>query len=97
MRGIPKHIATKQDYFNLIDMGYDIRVQLEQLLSTATQRVDVQKYPEGYGEAEYQGEAVEPIFEEQPDPNGKIFRIGWTVEEVEKLLSEQEAQFGKRP
>ena len=90
MRGVPKAIATKQDYLNLIAEGYDIREQLKALLNTAKMMVDVLEYPEGYGTPEYDGPELEPIWEERTNDRGKIFRIGFTVEEVRGLLAEQE-------
>jgi len=93
MKGIPKEIATKRDYLNLIADGYDVRGQLQVLLNTAKMMVDVQIYPKGYGTPEYEGEPIEPIWEEQTNERGKIFRIGCTVEEIKGWVEEQETKF----
>ena len=93
MRGIPRHIAIKQDYVNLIADGYDVREQLQVLLNTAKMQVDVQTYPEGYGEPEYEGEAFEPVWEEQLNRDGKIYRIGWTQKAVRELIAEEDEKW----
>lgn len=95
MRGLPKQIATKQDYLNLIADGFDVREGLQVLLNTSKMQVDVQTYPDGYGEPEYEGEALEPVWEEQLNRNGKIYRIGWTQKAVRDILSQQEVKFGE--
>lgn len=93
MRGLPKRIATKQDYLNLIADGYDVREALQTLLNTARLPVDVQTYPKGYGEPGYAGKPLEPVWEEQLNRNGKIYRIGWTQKAVNELMAEEDKRW----
>ena len=91
MRGMPRDIATKRDYENLLAEGYDMREKLKELERTARIQADVQAYPVGYGELDYKGEKLEPIWKEELNRDGKIYRIGWNLSAVAEVLAAQVA------
>lgn len=51
-----------------------------------TLRVDAAKYPEGYGEAGYEGPDINPIWEDTEDLS-TVTRFGFTKAEVEDELA----------
>jgi len=53
--------------------------------------VNVQVYPVGYGEPDYKWEELQPIWKEELNRNGKIYRIGWNLSAVGEVLAAQVA------
>ncbi|RLA91569.1 MAG: hypothetical protein DRG20_00900 [Deltaproteobacteria bacterium] len=97
MRGIPKRFATKQDYLNILDILKDkkkmqiariteadrekFKEHVKALVNTMYRLVPV--YPKGYDPEKDMD--VQPKWLRKPDPNGKIFKLGFTVEELREL------------
>jgi len=97
MRGIPKRFATKQDYLNILDILKDkkkmqiariieadkekFKEHVKALVSTMYRLVPV--YPKGYDPEKDMD--VQPKWLKKPDPNGKIFRLGFKLEELKEL------------
>jgi len=89
------YINSKTDAINLVKAAKRGEIEpatvenvLNNLISEAVLVEDVQTYPEGYGEIGYEGETLEPIWEEKENPGAKIFKIGLTVSEVEAMIQE---------
>ena len=89
------YINSETDVMNLVESVKSGEIEaaaavkvLSNLMSEATLIENVQTYPEGYGEPGYEGEALEPIWEEKENPGAKIIKIGLTVSEVEALIQE---------
>jgi hypothetical protein len=55
---------------------------IEALKGSMTRKQDVQVYPEGYGQPGYEGETLEPIWEDVEDLS-TIARFGFTKAEIE--------------
>ena len=97
MRGKPKHLNSKQDYINFVSMWpAEGKQKLQSLLdekiywvntgkidddgiTNETHKVSVLKDDEDNITERYQLEWKE-------NPRAKIFRLGFTAEEVEKLI-----------
>jgi len=89
------YINSKADVMNLVESAKNGEIEpslaekvLSNLVAEATLVEDKQSYPEGYGEPGYEGEALEPVWEERENPGAKIFKIGLTVPEMEALIQE---------
>jgi hypothetical protein len=102
MRGFPKVLNSRQDYENMInDFGYTVKVKraYQGLLNTA-QKYEFDKElaaeTERTGpEPEYkvmtqEEEGTEKIvqFKLVDNPNGKIFRLGFTIDEVQEVIDQ---------
>lgn len=88
MRGYPKHFNSKQDYYNIIrdDLNREKTTEaLKGLLSTSRRMEPV--WPDGYDPNDPNSEPMEPAgWKEVEDPNGKIFRISFTLDDVNVLI-----------
>lgn len=92
MRGFPKYLNSKQDYYNIIRDDLDrekVHEALNLLLATAKRKEPV--WPKGYDPVKAMedpnADPVEPVgWEEVDDPNGKIVRLGFTIEDVKTLM-----------
>jgi len=92
MKGFPKYFNSKEDYLFVVknDMDREKTIQaLNALLATAKRKEPV--WPDGYDPDAVldnpTAEPVEPVdWKEVDDPNGRIFRLGFTIEEVNTLL-----------
>jgi len=99
MRGFPNHLNTKQDFLNLLDDYPDeTRAALQTLIDEKNQWLntgllgsDDKGITDGSHkvvEVENAAEEIERYqYEFKEDPNAKIFQLGFTVEEVQKLLA----------
>ena len=102
MRGFPKVLNSRQDYENVInDFGYTVKVKraYQGLLNTAKKyEFDKELAAESDRtgpEPEYkvmtqEEEGTEKIvqFKLVDNPNGKIFRLGFTVNEVQEVIDQ---------
>jgi hypothetical protein len=102
MRGFPKVLNSRQDYENIInDFGYTEKVKraYQGLLNTAEKyEFDKELAAESDRtgtEPEYkvmtqEEEGTEKIvqFKLVGNPNGKIFRLGFTVDEVQEVIDQ---------
>ncbi len=97
MKGMPKHLATKQDYLNVMGIFPKSKwsPRFQELIDNRYAWVETGPV-EGDGVTDdthkvsmgiVDGEESPVQLELQEDPNAKIFRIGFTVEEVESYLS----------
>ena len=94
MRGFPKLLNTKQDYLNCItDFPQETKVQLQGLLDNRYKWED--KGEIKAGDIPIDNDTHRIVTDEDgkqcqlelvEDENAKIFRIGFTVEEVEELV-----------
>ena len=76
-------INTREDLDALI--GTPEHEQFMQILKGSMKRKqNVQVYPEGYGQPDYEGEKLEPIWEEVEDLS-LIERFGFTKEELSNV------------
>jgi hypothetical protein len=100
MKGFPKHLNTKQDYLNLLPLFPEqTKAELQRLLderigwvttsrlndgdeglTDETHRVDALEDDTGTVTERYQVQYME-------DPAAELFRVGFTVEEVEGLIN----------
>jgi hypothetical protein len=95
MFGFPKHLNTEQDYYHLLeawpplyaDIGGRAKMTeaLDLLVATAVRPEPI--WPDGHDpDAHDQETDVQPVaWSEAPDPNGKVFAIGFDLETVAKL------------
>ena len=93
MRGFPKYLNTKQDYLNcLTDYPKEIKAALQELLDgrfiwRATGIIENEGLTDDThrvvdtGEEKIQEELIE-------DERAEIFRLGFTVKEVEEMLND---------
>ena len=102
MRGFPKVLNSRQDYENIVsDFGYTEKVKraYQGLLNTAEKyEFDKELAAESDRtgpEPEYkvmtqEEEGTEKIvqFKLVDNPNGKIFRLGFTVDEVREVIDQ---------
>jgi len=102
MRGFPKVLNSRQDYENIVsDFGYTEKVKraYQGLLNTAEKyEFDKELAAESDRtgtEPEYkvmtqEEEGTEKIvqFKLVDNPNGKIFRLGFTIEEVQEVIDQ---------
>ncbi len=98
MRGFPSAFATKQDYLNGISLYPEqTRDELRRLLADRFMWVEtgvLADEKEGVTDSTHcissregeDGEEVRIQMERREDPNARLFRLGFTVKEVEKLL-----------
>jgi hypothetical protein len=98
MKGIPKHLAMKQDYLNIMGLfeKNEWGPRFQELIDNRYTWVEVGPI-EGEGVTDdthkvsmgiIDGEEVPVQLELQEDPNAKIFRLGFTVEEVNAYLAD---------
>ncbi len=98
MRGIPKILATKVDYMNILQL-YSIEECRPYFLDLLNDRYhfviqgELQDGDDGITDSEHKvsvDETEEGIkryqLERVENPNAKIFRIGFSVSEVESIL-----------
>lgn len=102
MRGFPKVLNSRQDYENIVsDFGYTEKVKraYQGLLNTAEKyKFDKELATESDRtgpEPEYkvmtqEEEGTETIVQYKlvDNPNGKIFRLGFTVQEVQEVIGQ---------
>ncbi len=97
MKGIPKHLATRQDYLNIKDWfeKSEWGPRFQELINNRYIWVEVGPI-EGDGVTDdthkvsmgiVEGEDAPVQLELQEDPNAKIFRLGFTVSEIESYLA----------
>jgi len=100
MRGFPKVLNSRQDYENIVsDFGYTEKVKraYQGLLNTAEKyKFDKELAAESertgpvpeYKVMTQEEEGTEKIvqFKLVDNPNGKIFRLGFTIEEVQEVI-----------
>lgn len=102
MRGFPKVLNSRQDYENVInDFGYTAKVKraYQGLLNTA-QKYEFDKElaaesdrtgPEpDYKVMTQEEEGTETIVQYKlvDNPNGKIFKLGFTIDEVQEVIDQ---------
>lgn len=78
-------INTREDLDALLGTP-DYIPFMETLKGSMTCKVNVQVYPEGYGKPEYQGDILEPIWEDIEDLS-TIERFGFTKEDFDNMES----------
>ncbi len=91
MRGFPKHLNSKQDYLNcLSDYPAETKAELQRLLDSRFVWQDTAIIEnEGITDDTHRvietedGKIQQELVE---DTNAEIFRLGFTVEEVEELI-----------
>ena len=102
MRGFPKVLNSRQDYENIIsDFGYTAKVKraYQGLLNTAEKyEFDKELAAESdrtgpapeYKVMTQEEEGTEKIvqFKLVDNPNGKIFRLGFTIDEVQEVIDQ---------
>lgn len=93
MRGFPKYLNTKQDYLNcMTDYPTETKAALQELLNNrfiwqTTAIIEDEGLTDDthrvvdYGEGKEQQELIE-------DDTATIFRLGFTVKEVEEMLND---------
>ena len=95
MKGIPKHLNTKQDFLNIKEMFPDeSKSRFQELLDTKDTWMNMGKL-EGAGIEDKTHKILgvemgnETLYqmEYKEDPNARIFRLGFTVEELEGFLA----------
>lgn len=95
MRGFPKRINTKQDYINLlVDYPAETKQELQKLLDTRYFWQKTKVLAEGetgieddtHKIVEQDGERIQQEYRE--DSNARLFRLGFTVTEVEGLIND---------
>ena len=97
MRGFPKHLNTKQDFINLMrSHPEETRKELKKLLSNrmvwfTKETLDSEK--DGVENETMRVIAVEDeggmtILQQElrEDPNARLFRLGFTVKEIESMM-----------
>lgn len=101
MRGFPGYLNTKRDYMNcLAVMPHETAAALQELLAARFAWFPVRKLNDGEepaltdgqkvvvsGMGTPGGEAAAPwLYERREDKNASLFRLGFTVAEVNKLI-----------
>jgi len=95
MRGFPKKLNTKQDYYNLlIDYPAKTKQELQKLLDTRYIWQDTKVLAEDetgiedsiHRIVEQDGERIQQEYTE--DSNARIFRLGFTVTEVGGVIND---------
>ena len=96
MRGYPDYLNSRQDYDNIIeDFGYNEKTKraYQGLLNSAT-KWEFDKVLDSEDEAD-KGDDYKVMEEEErglvqykrvENENGKIFKLGFTIEEVEEVI-----------
>ena len=94
----PEHLNTKQDYLNIIKMykNGDQRVskkRVEQALKRLkdSQYEMIPAWPDGY-DPETSGPEVKPAWKKKKADNGKMFKLKFTAEEINKKIEELECK-----
>ena len=99
MRGLPKHMNTKEDFNNLIDdYPNETKASLQELLNEKEKWLNtglLDPGNEGITDETHKivevknatGEIERYQYKYKEDPNAKIFRLGFTVSEVQQLLN----------
>ncbi len=59
---------------------------IRKLAGSMTYRQDTQTYPENYGQPDYTGEQLEPVWQDVEDLS-TIERFGYTRQEIEALIA----------
>lgn len=90
MRGLPKFFNTKQDYLNCFE-GYKegVKAELQKLLDARFNWFDVEvlENPE-IGINDETHRVIENMQQElKEDPNARLFKLGFTVDEVKELIN----------
>ena len=102
MKNFPKFLNSKQDFLNVIKVfGYTAKVKraYQGLLNTAkkyefdkklTAESDRNGPPPEYKVMTQEEEGTETIVQYKlvDNPNGKIFKLGFTVEEVQEVIDQ---------
>lgn len=80
MKSIKSSIINTREDLDAI-AGTEKHAEFMQVLKgSMTRKVDTQVYPEGYGKPDYEGETLEPIWEDVEDLS-TIERFGFTKED----------------
>ena len=94
MRGFPESFATKQDYLNCLQF-YPEQTK-KALRGLLTNRFNWEKKKELKSESDGVNDVKHRVlsedgkfyqFEEVEDKNAQLFRLGFTVKEIEKILA----------
>ena len=102
MRGFPKVLNSRQDYENVVnDFGYTAKVKraYEGLLNTAEKyefdkelaaESDLTGPEPEYKVMTQEEEGTETIVQYKlvDNPNGKIFKLGFTIDEVQEVVNQ---------
>lgn len=72
-------INTREDLDAIAETEKHVEF-MQVLKGSMTRKVDVQTYPEGYGKPDYEGETLEPIWQEVEDLS-TIERFGFKKED----------------
>lgn len=91
MRGFPKHLNTKVDVLNALELfPEETKAYLQTLLDTRKLWVQVEYVAPGVNDESHYVRTDEAgnvyQMEYRDDPNGEIFRLGFTVEELEAIV-----------
>jgi hypothetical protein len=79
-------INTRADLEMLKSDTTSYKAALEKLKSSMTAKTDTATYPDGYGQAGYTGNTVDPIWADTEDLSS-IERLGFTKDEFEALCT----------
>ncbi|DAB04733.1 TPA: hypothetical protein CPT89_00985 [Candidatus Gastranaerophilales bacterium HUM_11] len=95
MRGFPKHLNSKQDYLNCLqDYPAETKAALKQLLNNRFMWFDtaiLDESQEGITDETHrviESDDVKIQQELKEDSNARLFRLGFTVAEVEGLAND---------
>nr|DAX39339.1 MAG TPA: hypothetical protein [Caudoviricetes sp.] len=95
MRGFPKHLNSKQDYLNCLqDYPAETKAALKQLLNNRFMWFDtaiLDESQEGITDETHrviESDDVKIQQELKEDSNARLFRLGFTVAEVEELAND---------
>lgn len=94
MRGFPKHLNSKQDYVNCLELfPTETKAELQRLLDDRFVWVDTAILDGTTGTMDSTHRVIESedglIQQElKEDTNAKLFRLGFTVSEVEEILND---------
>lgn len=100
MKGFPKHLNSKQDFYNLISIYPDqTKKEAQKLLDNRIGWITIGKINEGEAGLVDNTHKIDEIKDEEDniiekyqseykeDPNARIFQLGFTVEEVEAIIN----------
>ena len=94
MRGFPKHLNSKQDYVNCLELfPTETKAELQRILDDRFVWVDTAILNGTAGVVDSTHRVIESddglIQQElKEDTNAKLFRLGFTVSEVEEILND---------
>ncbi len=94
MRGFPKHFNSKQDFMNCLELfPEETKAELQRLLDDRFVWVDTAILNGTAGVVDSTHRVIESddglIQQElKEDTNAKLFRLGFTVSEVEEILND---------